>query len=138
MSSNLPSAIAAVITGLATSLVPLQVKAGETWVMASWEMQGEGQPGTLAHEYDWHGMAYYLDLQSTVRRGDLVFYYDSWIPVNAKKKPVLLWNNKQQKPETKYLRTANCTTLKVKAKEDGDFKRADPAYRPLIKLACSD
>ncbi|WP_186988324.1 hypothetical protein [Synechococcus sp. MIT S9220] len=130
--------IAAVIAGL---LIPIpSVQAGETWVMASWEMHGKPKPGTIAEEYNWWGLGYYIDLQSVVKKGDLVFYYDGWVPLDSDKRPTtgIGWNNKESKPKDKFLRIANCKTLEFKAYESANFKQADPAYRPLIKFACSE
>lgn len=129
--------IAAAIAGLLVASPA--VHAGETWVMASWEMGGPPKPGTIAAEYNWHGMGYYIDLQSVVRRGDLVFYYDGWVPLDGNREPIqrLGWDKAQKKPGNKFLRTANCKTLEFKAKETADFKLADAPYRGVIHLACA-
>ena len=130
--------IAAAITGLLLALPA--VHAGETWVMAAWQQSGPPKPGTIAAEYGWHGLGFYIDLQSVVRRGDLVFYYDGWVPLDGNRKPiqVLGWDKSQNKPETKNLRIANCRTLEFKANETADYKQADVAYRPVIHLACGN
>ena len=108
----------------------------QTWVMAAWEQGTPPKPGTIAAEYNWHGMAYYIDLRSVVAKGNFVYYYDAWIPIDHNKRPVLSWDRTLNQPKTKHLRIANCKTLEYKPNETSNWKAADPAYRPLIKLAC--
>ena len=136
VSQNAMKKVAAAIAGLL--IASPAVHAGETWVMGAWQMSGPPKPGTIAEDYDWHGLGFYIDLQSVVRRGDLVFYYDAWIPLDGNRRPiqVLGWDKSQNKPERKNLRIANCKTLQSKSNETANFKRVDPAYRPVIHLAC--
>lgn len=114
------------------------VHAGETWVMAARNMWGTPKSGTPAAKRGWHGLAVYIDLQSVVKKGGLVFYYEGYMPLDKNKRIIKKrgWDESQQKPTKKYLRIANCKTFDLKQTETSDFRQPKPAYRPVIKLAC--
>ena len=127
--------IAAAIAGLL--IATPAVFAGETWVMASWESKGPPKPETLAEEYGWYGNGYYIDLQSVVRKGDLVFYNDGFSGLDRNKRPIqVFWDEQGRRPIRTRLRIANCKTSDWKERETSDFKQPDVAYRPVIQLAC--
>lgn len=116
-------------------------KAGETWVKVTDTYRKTVTPGTLAEEFGWHGMAFYLDLQSIVTKGEITYYNDSWIPVDAYNMPDkrLLednWDFRKNQPLSKNARQVKCATLETFKPASNSFISAKGELLEIAKMVC--
>jgi hypothetical protein len=132
------------LTAIATTALLIaapSVNAGETWVKVTDTYKRSVKPGTIAEEFGWHGMAFYIDLQSIVTKGDITYYNDSWIPLNRINQPhqelaERYWDFQRNQPRSRNARQVNCATLKVLDPKTNTFTSVSGSNLELAKMAC--
>lgn len=129
------------IAAAALFITAPSVNAGETWVKVTDTYKKTVQPGTLAEDVGWHGMAFYIDLQSVVTKGDITYFNDSWIPVNRINQPHSSlaedsWDFQKNQPRSRHGRQVKCATFKTLDPKTNTFTPTNGPMLELVKMAC--
>ena len=132
------------LTAIATTALLIAApgaKAGETWVKVTDTYEEKVQPGTLAEELGWHGMAFYVDLQSIVTKGEITYYNDSWITLNAINRPHKTladesWDFRKNQPLSRNARQVKCATLETFKPSKNAFVPAKGVSLEIAKMVC--